>query len=86
MIERNIESSVLSDFNSRKVIIITGSRQTGKTTLAREIARRSGLKYKWFNADEPDVRSWFADPTSTELKQLFGDASLVVIDGGPKGL
>jgi predicted AAA+ superfamily ATPase len=80
MIERSIESSVLSDFNSGKVIIITGSRQTGKTTLAGEIARRSGLKYKWFNADEPDVRSWLTDPTSTELKQLFGDASLVVID------
>jgi predicted AAA+ superfamily ATPase len=80
MIKRSIESSVLSDFNSRKVIIITGSRQTGKTTLAGEIARRSGLKYKWFNADEPDVRSWFTDPTSTVLKQLFGDASLVVID------
>ena len=80
MIERTITSSILSDFHSGKVIIITGSRQVGKTTLTREIAKRSDLKYKWFNADEPDIRSWLTEPTSTQLKQLFGDASLVIID------
>ena len=80
MIERTITSSILSDFHSGKVIIITGSRQVGKTTLTREIAKRSDLKYKWFNADEPDIRTWLTEPTSTQLKQLFGDASLVIID------
>ena len=80
MIERAITSSILSDLHGGKVIIITGSRQVGKTTLAREVAVKSGLKYKWLNADEPDIRSWLNEPTSTQLKQFFGDASLIVID------
>lgn len=80
MIDRTITSSILSEFHGGKVIIITGSRQVGKTTLAQEIASRSNLRFKWFNADEPDIRSWLTEPTSTQLKQLFGDASLVIID------
>jgi len=63
-----------------KVIIITGPRQVGKTTLAREIALNAGVRYVWFNADEPDVRDWLTDTTSTQLKQLIGDAELVIID------
>ncbi len=63
-----------------KVIIITGPRQVGKTTLAKEIAEKTGVQNKWFNADEPDVRKWLNNPTSTQLKQLFGNAELVVID------
>jgi uncharacterized protein len=80
MINRSITTDILSHLNKGKVIIITGARQTGKTTLARTIVERSGLKSKWFNADEPDERNWLTNPTSTELKKLFGDASLVVID------
>jgi len=80
MIQRSIATDILLHLNKGKVIIITGSRQTGKTTLARDILAMSGLNGKWFNADEPDVRNWLTNPTSTELKQLFGDAPLVVID------
>lgn len=80
MIERAITTSILSDLHGGKIIIITGSRQVGKTTLARAVAVKSGLKYKWLNADEPDIRSWLNEPTSTQLKHFFGDASLIVID------
>jgi uncharacterized protein len=80
MIRRVITSYIKSDMFGGKVIIITGPRQVGKTTLAREIAEESNVRYNWLNADEPDVRSWLTDPTSTQLKHLFGDVSLVIID------
>jgi len=80
MIKRIIDPVIKSEMFSGKVIIITGPRQVGKTTLAKQIAETSGVKYKWFNADEPDIRDWLTDTTSTKLKQLFGDARLAVID------
>lgn len=80
MIKRKLLSVITSRLFSGKVIIITGPRQSGKTTLARAVAEESKVRYKWFNADEPDVRMWLAAPTSTQLRQLFGDSKLVVID------
>ena len=73
-------ATIKSEMFGRKVIIITGPRQTGKTTMARGIAEGSGVKFKWFNADEPDVRAWLTNPTSTQLRSLFGDVKLVIID------
>ncbi len=52
----------------------------GKTTLVREIVKNAGVRHIWFNADEPDVRGWLTNTTSTQLKQLIGDAKLVIID------
>jgi uncharacterized protein len=80
MINRRLLPVINSRLFSGKVIIITGPRQSGKTTLAKAIASGSSIKYKWFNADEPDVRVWFNSPTSTQLKQLFGDSKLIIID------
>lgn len=80
MIKRTISPTIMSEIFGGKVIVITGPRQVGKTTLAKEITITSNVKYKWFNADEPDVRINLTDPTSTQLKQMFGDVRLVVID------
>jgi hypothetical protein len=80
MIKRTISTSIKSEMFGGKVIIITGPRQVGKTTLAKEISEESNVRSKWFNADEPDVRSRLTDPTSTQLKQMYGDAELVIID------
>jgi len=80
MITRKLLYSINDAMFSGKVIIITGPRQVGKTTLAHAVADGSGVDYKWFNADEPDVRSWLTNPTSTRLRQLFGSSRLVIID------
>jgi hypothetical protein len=80
MINRKLLPVITSKLFSGKVIIITGPRQSGKTTLAKAIADGSKVRYKWFNADEPDVRMWFDAPTSTQIRQLFGDSKLIFID------
>jgi uncharacterized protein len=80
MIKRLLASVIKAGMFGGKVIILTGPRQVGKTTLARILAENSGSPYKWFNADEPDVRAVFTDITSTRLRDIFGAARLIVID------
>jgi predicted AAA+ superfamily ATPase len=63
-----------------KAIIVTGPRQVGKTTLIRHITEAGSHRTRWFNGDEPDTRELFSQATSSRLKALIGEASLVVID------
>ena len=43
MIERVIESAILNDFLRKKVIVLLGARQVGKTTLLESL-RKKGQK------------------------------------------
>ncbi len=80
MINRLIEKAIIEKFDKRKIIILSGARQVGKTTIARKIADKSKLKTLWLNGDEPDVRKMLTDVTSVELKVLVGNHKLLVID------
>lgn len=80
MINRVIEKAIIDTFDKRKIIILSGARQVGKTTIARKIADKSNMKTLWLNGDEPDVRKMLTDVTSVQLKALVGNHKLVVID------
>ena len=79
LIKRYLTTQITNSLKKGEVVILYGARQTGKTTLARDIlsAAEGGL---YLNCDEPDVRQRLTNKTSTELKGLFGSAQLVVID------
>lgn len=78
MIARVIEKEVEKRLFKNKVILLYGARQTGKTTLVKELlGKHEGV---YFNGDEPDIRARFTGRTSSELKNLLGTAKLVVID------
>lgn len=79
LIQRYLYTKVKETLNRGEVAIIYGARQTGKTTLAKTILK----DYKsaaYLNCDEPDVRALLTNKTSTELKSIFGEAQLVVLD------
>ncbi len=79
MIKRVLEKSINEKTGSGKAIIITGARQTGKTTLLSSIFRdRSDTL--WLDADEADVKALFENPTSSRLKMLFSGKKNIVID------
>jgi predicted AAA+ superfamily ATPase len=79
MIKRIIFEKMQSDLFKGKAIILTGPRQVGKTTLLKKIqAENEGTLY--LDCDEPDIRSYLEDSTSTELKDLIGNAKIVLID------
>jgi len=62
-----------------KAIIIIGARQTGKTTLLRQLSSDYS-DYLWFNGDESDTQSLFEKPSSSGFKSLFGTKKLIFID------
>jgi len=78
MIPRIAELAIEERLFRGKVVLLYGARQTGKTTLVKDLLEKHGGTY--FNADEPDVRLRFANRTSSELRNLVGAAKLVVID------
>ena len=79
MIKRVLEKSISEKTGSGKAIIITGARQTGKTTLLSSMFmdRPDTL---WLDADEADVKALFGNPTSSRLKMLFSGKKNIVID------
>lgn len=79
MIRRVLEKNVVSRIATGKAIIITGARQTGKTTLLSGLLKeREGTL--WLDADEPDVRALFENPTSDRLKAVFAGKKILIID------
>jgi len=83
MIQREILPLLQERFFRKKVILLVGARQVGKTTLLRAIAADAtagGRKCVFINCDEPDTRLQLSLPTSTQLGALTGDADFVFID------
>lgn len=79
IIQREIQNKVIKSLFKKKIIIIYGARQVGKTTLVKEIQQ----KYKnsaYYNCDERDIREALYNKTSTELKIFLGKAKLIILD------
>jgi uncharacterized protein len=79
-IPRTIEQAVRHTLFKEKVVVIYGARQVGKTTLIRSIQQIYPEQSLYLNCDEPDIRSALSDRTSTELRLLIGNKSLILID------
>ena len=79
MIQRDAQSTVKSVLNQGLVAIIYGARQTGKTTLAKQVAANY-KKPLYLNCDDPTVVANLTERSAQELKSYIGDTDLVVID------
>jgi len=80
IIQRTIQNSIKKSLFKGKIIIIYGARQVGKTTLVKEILKDYPQNSEYYNCDEIDIRQSLIDKTSTELKVLFGNKKLVILD------
>ena len=79
-VQRDLEQIINSRLFKKKVIIIIGPRQVGKTTLLQIIGNSNSRKRILLNCDEPDIRRRLDFPTSSQLKALIGDAEFIFID------
>lgn len=79
MINRFLEKSINDQLFKNKVILLLGARQTGKTTLLKQVAKQND-DVLWLNGDEYDIQQRFHKPTSTQLKSLIGHHKMVIID------
>jgi len=80
MIQRALQNRIEKRLFKGKIILLTGSRQVGKTTLVKALVEKTKMRHLWWNGDEPDIREILSGATSTQLKTLVGSHQLVVID------
>ena len=80
MILRKLESAIISRLFKGKAIIVLGPRQTGKTTLLKQIAARQNEALLWLDADEPIVRTQLTDANIADLKLIIGNNKILVVD------
>lgn len=85
MYNRIIEKSLKYSFFKEKIVIITGARQTGKTTLIMKLINEiSSMQAKLFNGDNPDDRELLSNKSLEFLEKLVGGAKIIFIDEGQK--
>ncbi len=79
ILKREIQKKIEEKLFKEKIIIVYGARQTGKTTLIKEIIK-DYPDYLFLNCDEPDVREALGNKTSTELKYIIKEYKIIFID------
>jgi uncharacterized protein len=79
MIERHVKQQIIQALSEKKVIILYGARQVGKTTLVKTVLENVPHS-AYLSCDEPDVRAAFTDKSSTEMRAFIGDAQTIVLD------
>lgn len=77
-IKRNTTEDLKKWFYKGKVLIITGARQVGKTTLLQHLLKNENKL--WLNADETEVRERLQNHNLENLKTIVGKYKIVVID------
>ncbi len=80
MIKRIIEDKIKSKLFSGKLVLIFGPRQSGKTTLLRQILASYPEHGAYYNCDEREVRDLFSSQNSSVLRSVIGTKKLILID------
>ena len=79
MIERFLYKSIENKLFKGKIIVISGARQVGKTTLLKQILRnKEGVL--WLNGDEIQVQNLFNNASADRLLSEFGNNKIVILD------
>lgn len=80
MISRDLLQIIQARLFHKKAIIITGPRQSGKTTLIKMLLEKINEPFSWFNGDEPNTPQLLSNISSFELQNLIGKNRILVID------
>jgi uncharacterized protein len=80
-IKRRLEGEIKANLFQKKVVVVYGARQVGKTTMVKKIVNDLNTPYSYLNCDNIDVLSKIqAADNSTSLKAVIGENQLVIID------
>lgn len=77
-------SDIEANLEKNKVLIVYGARQVGKTTLVKEFLSTTKLSYAYFTGDDAVFASDFGECDLLRIKNMVGDAQLLVIDEAQK--
>ena len=72
MIVRKFLSKIVNELKSREVVFLLGTRQVGKTTLSKLIAKASNFEYIYFfDFEDKEYRELFNEVSVKKLEQIF---------------
>lgn len=80
MIPRSLEQNIQKWLFKEKIIILTGARQVGKTTLLKKIIDKLNTKSLFLNGDDSITKKLFEAPSVTNFRNLIGNSRLLFID------
>ncbi len=80
MIVRTVFENMSKRLHKGKALLLFGARQVGKTTLLEYLSSKNKASILHINGDEPDIRAFFTNRTSSELKNYIGNHTILIID------
>jgi predicted AAA+ superfamily ATPase len=80
LVQRVLLDSIERWLFRRKVLILFGARQVGKTTLVKHLLKKYGAKDAYYNCELPSVRELLRNEEPSVLGREFGERGLVVLD------
>ncbi|MEX2485731.1 MAG: AAA family ATPase, partial [Brumimicrobium sp.] len=78
--QRIAQGEIKKWLNKGKVLVITGARQVGKTTMLQNMFDDADQKVLWLNADETRVRTRLSELDVAALGNVVGKYKTVIID------
>lgn len=78
--QRIIEPKIKGKLFKKKVVIIYGARQVGKTTLAKSILEQFGRDGKYLNCEMQSVQDGLEIIEAEKIKSFLGNYKIVVLD------
>jgi len=79
-ISRSQEDKIEALLFSGKVLIITGPRRVGKTTMLKRIVEKAGRSFLYLNGEDHSTAELFERRTSENYRNLLADSDMLVID------
>lgn len=79
-IPRFVAKKIFSQIGKQKVLMLYGSRRTGKTTIIEEVFRQHEADTLFLLGEDVQVAEYLQNRTVANYKQLVGDKKLVIID------
>lgn len=79
-LERKITAKIIQSLRPNKVVVLLGSRRTGKTVLLKTVLDNLNEKHLLLNGDDFTTISLFETRTVEHFKSILGSVKLLVID------
>ena len=79
-ISRSQEDKIKALLFSGKVLIITGPRRVGKTTMLKRIVEKAGRPFLYLNGEDQSTAELLERRTSENYRNVLADSDMLVID------
>jgi uncharacterized protein len=80
MIKRALTEVLLRKMHSGKVLLLLGPRQSGKTTLMKQLAKQADNDFLFLNGDLTSVQQELSQANEEVLATILGNHHVIVID------